>query len=141
MESIKDQVNKLKPPKPREVWRVLNKNVTLHETDKNKRFRYVLILASSESTNLDASIINVVPLTTVRKFDKLIFPVFRAYENCYHNFKPDKKSAVLIQFFQPIRIEHFYDIYGIIDKISYEAIKNLLCTEVIGYYEFDLSIE
>ena len=99
MESVKDQVNKLKPPKPREVWRVLNKNVTLHETDKNKRFRYVLILASPESTNLDASIINVVPLTTVRKLDKLVFPVCRAYENRYHNFKPDKKSAALIQFF------------------------------------------
>lgn len=142
MKSIKDQMLELKPPQPMEVWHVEDLKITLHsEKRENKKFRPVLVLSSAKLTQPKASIINIIPLTTSKGFDSLIFPLSRGFVQCFENFKPDNSTAALIQFYQPIEIIYFKKKCGIIDAVSYEAIKNLLCLEAIGYTEFDLSID
>jgi len=130
-------------PQPREVWYVDDSEIRLH-ADKRipKGKRPVLIACSSELLNVDASIINVIPLTTQGTPDKLSFPITQAYERTFGGFLPDPNSLALIQFFQPIEFRYFDSqegAIGVIDESSYNAILNILCTEVIGYHGFDLN--
>lgn len=142
MKSLKEQLLEQTPPQPMEVWHVEDKKVTLHsEKREDKINRPVLVLSSSKLTQPKASIINVIPLTTSKEFDSLIFPLERAYKECFGDFKPQNTTAALIQFYQPIEIIYFKKRCGIIDDVTYNTIKELLCLGVIGYNDYDLSID
>lgn len=140
MNSIKDQLISLNPPQPREVWIVNDSDVRLHSENRQlKKGRPVLIVSSEKLTKPQCSLINIIPLTTSKMPDKLIFPVFRSYEELHEEYKPKEGSTALIQFYQPIETKYFVKKCGKIDATSYNAIQYILCTEVIGYCDFDLS--
>lgn len=139
---MKDQLIRKFPPQPREVWYVIDLEVRLHAEKRiDKDNRPVLVVCSPELTKPDASIINIIPLTTAKKPDKFIFPIDRAYEKCEADFNLSTASCAHIQFYQPIEIQHFVSKCGKIDETSYEAIKNILCTQVIGFCDYDLTID
>jgi hypothetical protein len=71
----------------------------------------------------------------------LCFPIAQGYERTFGGFLPDPNSLALIQFYQPIEFRYFdkQGAIGLIDETSYNAVLNILCTEVIGYHGFDLN--
>lgn len=135
------KLNAAVPPKPREVWKLDDEQVRLHEKGKEGKSRYVLVV-SKDCDKLDGQIINVVPLTTKREYDRLTFPMSQGYEKIYNGFTPDQSSTAVIQFYQPIRRDYFKDICGRIDCQTYCTIKQILCNDVVGFAdEFDMSLD
>jgi uncharacterized protein YifN (PemK superfamily) len=133
-------LNKVVPPKPREVWHLDDEKVRLHVPGKKDKPRPVLVV-SKECNELDQQIINVIPLTTKRDYDKLTFPIHRCYEEEFDGFDKKTSSTAVIQFYQPIVRDFFDSRVGIIDTHSYSIIKRILCVDVIGYeeeYDFEL---
>jgi hypothetical protein len=125
------------------VWYVDDSEVRLHPENRIiKGPRPVLIACALPLLTKKSSIINVIPFSTQGEPDKLCFPIAQGYGCPYGGFVPDLKSLALIQFYQPIEYKYFDDkrgAIGLIDDISYNAILDILCTEVIGYHGFDLS--
>ena len=140
MKSLKDQLLKANPPQPREVWKVLDLEVRLHsENREDKKARPVLIVSSDKLTVQNASIINVVPLTTAKTPDSLIIPIGKAYEEAAKDFSP-KEASCALQFYQPIELKYFVERCGTIEENTYCAIQFTLCSELIGYVDFDLTL-
>lgn len=141
MKSLKDQLLKAKPPQPREVWKAQDLEVRLHsENREDKKARPVLIVSSAKLTVRDASIINIVPLSTSKSPDSLIIPIAKAYEEIAEGFSPKEGSCALLQFYQPIELKHFVERCGTIEENTYCAIQFTLCSELIGYVDFDLTL-
>lgn len=125
-------------PQPREIWIVEDLEVRLHSEGRvDKRGRPVLVMTSKALTRPEATIINAIPLTTSNAYDELTFPIARAYESTEPGFTPDKKSAALIQFYQPIEIKYFKKKCGLICKDVYWGIRHTLCMKVIGEPDYD----
>jgi len=141
MKSLKDQLLKAKPPQPREVWKVQDLEVRLHsENREDKKVRPVLVVSSDKLTVPNASIINVVPLTTSKNPDSLIIPIGKAYEETAKGFSLKEASCALLQFYQPIELKYFVERCGTIEENTYCAIQFTLCSELIGYVDFDLTL-
>jgi PemK-like, MazF-like toxin of type II toxin-antitoxin system len=124
----------------RGVYYVKDPAVVLHaEGRKDKGYRPVLIMMKSVSSSDD--IFHCIPLSTSAKQDALVFNVEGGYEFKNDGFVPEKNSAALIKFFQPIEKQYFSDYLGMLDETTYEAIKNILVTEIIGFYDqYDTSV-
>ena len=130
-------------PQPREVWLIDANAVNLNAPSKDLKFaRPVIIVTNHKLAKPRANVINIVPTTTKNEPGLLNFPIYRGYEECYYNFKPDPKSTALLQFYRPIKRSFFIKRCGLLNIETYEAIQYSLCTEVIGYYgDYDLSEE
>lgn len=140
MKTLKEQLIKLRPPQSREVWKVQDLEIRLHsEKRQDKKIRPVLVVSSNKLTVENASIINVVPLTASKKPDTLVFPIDKAYEELSNDFSPKEGSCAALQFYQPIETKHFFERCGRIEEITYNAIQLTLCTELVGYEEFDIT--
>ncbi len=134
------KLNEAVPPKPREVWILDDSKVVLHNKGKKGKKRFVLVV-SKDCEMLDGKVVNVIPLTTKRTYDRLTYPIARGYEICYNGFSPDQSSTAVIQFYQPIDRDYFKDICGRIDCQTYCTIQHILCNDVVGFNdEFDLSL-
>jgi hypothetical protein len=134
-DSLRDQLQKIRCPKPCEVWYVSDTDVRLHaDSRENKGLRPVLVIMSETLAQPSLSLFNVIPLTASAKgFGQLTFPIARGYRQTSGSFKPNDNSAALIQFYQPIERKFFKECIGKIDETTYEAIREILVTQVIGY--------
>ena len=132
-------------PQPREVWYVKDGAIRLHENKReDKDNRLVLIAASEDLLVARATIINVIPFSTSGNPDLLSIPIARGYEKTKAGFVPSKDSLALLQWYQPIEIHHFEmdsGVMGVIEEVCYNSILHTLCTELIGYSDFDLGVE
>lgn len=140
MGTIREQLIRKIHPLPREVWKVLDKYVVMHEQDRDdKKERPVLVVSSKNLITSKSIVVNIVPLSTANAPNELIFPI-GSYEHCEADFKPDKKSCAILQLYQPLHIDHFVKKCGTIDANSYDAIVSTICFKIIGSGDFDLSL-
>jgi len=144
MSSLREGLRGIRCPQPREVWRVKDSEVVMHTKErKDKISRPVLILSSVNRTKPKSGIVHIIPLTTSREMDALVFPLVKsAYVECVDGFKPAKNSCAVIGLYQPLLRENFLKKCGMIDENSYDAIRDILCHKIIGITEskFDLNV-
>lgn len=132
--------DELRLPKPREVWAVYDDDVVLHEQNRvDKGTRYVLVLMKSELIISHQSVFNVIPLSASAKPDKLTIEIARGYEDTASGFSPKSTSCAVTNFYQPLEYPSFKSYKGRIEANLFEAIKNILVTEVIGHTDFDFT--
>jgi hypothetical protein len=92
---------------------------------------------SKKADPVALGVANVVPLTTSKQPDPLIFPIARAYSQLAPGFTPDGDSCAVVNFYQPIETRYFCQYRGTIDENTVVAIKTILQLEVLGLAEFD----
>ena len=137
---IPDKIIKMVSPSAREIWRIPDKEVYLHDKGKPGKPRYALVIFSGHQ-DIDLSIINIIPLTTQSDFyDCFVFPIERGLINIEDNFKPKQNSTALIQFFQPIKMDYFVEKCAEVDDTTHEAIKTIICERLIGCSNINLEI-
>ena len=128
-------------PQPREVWSAIDKDIKLHDNKRQfKGARFVLVVMLKDLIIDHDSIFNIIPLSASAKPDRLTFPIHSAYEDTALGFNPKETSCAVVNFYQPFEYPSFKNYKGRIDETTYEAIKTLLCKEVIGYNDLDYSI-
>ncbi|MDX2128996.1 MAG: hypothetical protein SFU91_08170 [Chloroherpetonaceae bacterium] len=127
-QSLKEQLQKYRLIKPKEVWLVADSEVVLHsDKRKDKIKRPVLVLMSKKAIENTSHIINCIPLTaSAKRFDSVTFPIHKGYKEIVKDFSPNENSAALIQFYQPIERKYFDVCVGTIDDVTYSAIDNIV---------------
>ncbi|HTY09594.1 MAG TPA: hypothetical protein VMF88_00855 [Bacteroidota bacterium] len=134
-------IPKIRLPQPREVWSAIDKDIKLHDTKRVfKGPRFVLVVMLRDLVEDHESIFNIIPLSASAKPDRLTFPIHKGYEDIAQGFNPKESSCAVVNFYQPFEFPSFKHYKGRIDETTYEAIKTLLCKEVIGYNDLDYSI-
>lgn len=143
MGELGDKLIEIFPPKQREVWLIEDKEIRLNPNNREDKYRRPALVVSAKEllNNKDFPLVNIIPLSRQGKPDKLSFPVASGYEECTDDFKPDSSSLAVLPYYQPIEKKFFKQRCGTIDEITYNAIVNLLCSEVVGCEDFDLNVE
>jgi len=131
-------------PRPGEVWLVSDEEVRF-VPDQNRNFhriRFVLVVMNDNLCTKDNIVINIVPLTTQGRPDKLLFPLRGEYEDIAKENYINRRSKAAINHYQPIDKKYFMSngYIGRIAQKNYYAIVELLKWELIGTSDFDLTL-
>ncbi|OGU11602.1 MAG: hypothetical protein A2X61_16610 [Ignavibacteria bacterium GWB2_35_12] len=122
-----------------DIWFVPDVSVQFDEDQKFKKDRPVLIVMSKINIRVNSTILNIVPLSTQGKPERLRIPIAQGYSETFNGFVPDKNSLALVNFYRPIDKKYFKKLIGRIDDTCLDAIKKSICFDVVGYTDdFDL---
>ena len=138
---MKSQLLQKFRPKPGEIWYVKDKEIRFQQKNREyKKSRPVLVVSTDVALHAERQSINVVPLTTSKKEDTLIFPIANALINVADDFKIDQNSCAVLTMYQPINLEYFDKKCAKVDDTCYYAIKATICQNLIGCDGFDLDL-
>ena len=141
MSSMKSQLLKHFRPKPGEIWYVKDKEIRFQEKNREyKKSRPVLVVSTDIALHSERETINIIPLTTSKAPDALIFPIASALEDVSNDFTIDQNSCAVLSMYQPISLKYFDKKCAKVDDSCYYAIKATICQKLIGCDGFDLDL-